>query len=56
MMQTTVNIDTKTDLKSSIIVGNTDFCCLRDHCLSHNTFANMQIQNTTTKKYCFKEF
>ena len=46
-----VNVETKADLKFSVIVGDVEFRYPKSHCLSYNTFAKMQIQGLIIKKF-----
>ena len=55
MVQRVVNAEAKTSLKSSIIVQNADSCYPRSHCLSQNTSAKVQTQDSTTKESKLKE-
>ena len=55
MVQKTVNIKAKAGLKSSIMVQNTDSYYLKDHYLSQNISAKVQIQGSTTQKSKLKE-
>ena len=50
-----INAKAKIGLKSSIIVRNMDSYYLRNHCLSQNTFAKIQIHSLTAKKSKLKE-
>ena len=51
-----VNTKAKIDLKSSIMVQNTDFCCSRSHYLFQNTFVKVQTQGLIAQKSKPKEF
>ena len=46
MVQGAVNAKAKTGLRSSTMVQNSDVCCPRGYCLSHNTSSKVQIQGS----------
>ena len=50
-MQKTVNVEAKTSLKSTIMIWNVDSYYFRGHCPSQNTFAKIQTQVLTIKKF-----
>ena len=55
MMQKVVNVEAKASLSFSIIIRDTDFRYLRDHCLFQNTSTKVQIQGSNAKKSKLKE-
>ena len=56
MVQKTVKVEAKADLKSNIMVWDADSRCPRSHCPSQNTFAKVQNQGSTAKKSKPEEF
>ena len=55
MVQRAVNVKAKASLKSSIMVRDADFHCLRGYCPSQNTSAKVQTQDSTVKESKPKE-
>lgn len=55
MVQKTVNIKAKADLKSSTIVWDLDAHYLRDYYPFYITFSKIQTQESSTKKFKVKK-
>ena len=57
MVQKAVNAEAKAGLRSNIMVRESDFCCLKSHRPSHNTFLKIQTQGSSHKDlFRSKEF
>ena len=55
MVQRAVNVEAKAGLRSSIMVRDSDICCLRDHRPSNSTASKVQTQETTIKDFYLEE-
>lgn len=54
MVQSFVNIEAKTSLKSNIMVQDSDIHCPKNHCLFNNIASKIQIKGITVKDLYLK--
>ena len=55
IMQRIVNTEVKANLKSSIMIRDSNICCLRNYCFSNIIISKVQTQTTIAKNSHFEK-